>query len=94
MGYVVNHYRKVSTAVGLKNVTDHNSRTGIYDADGNVLDGVALPSWVSHPELEKLNEGDKTCGLEERLPCHRGHVLSLSRVVSDTHPQGVESVFY
>lgn len=63
MAKIVDHYRKVVTAPGLKAVGKHNAREDAYDQAGNPVPG----KWakiLSHPERRELNEYSTTTGVE------------------------------
>lgn len=51
---IVCHARKIKTAVGLANVSTHNSRLNIYGDSGELLD---KPDWLTNLDKAHLNEG-------------------------------------
>lgn len=51
---IVCHARKIKTAVGLANVSTHNSRLNIYGDSGELLD---KPDWLTNLGKAHLNEG-------------------------------------
>lgn len=58
MGHkVVAHARKIKTTVGLANVAAHNSRRGVYDGRGAIIE--PKPDWISRLDRAHLNEGDE-----------------------------------
>jgi len=56
MEYLVAHCRRIKTAVGLRNVASHNSRTAVYDEKFRPLG--KTPDYID-PASGKYNEGDR-----------------------------------
>lgn len=70
MAMIVQHYRKIKTGAGLRNVAAHNQRDKIYDDDGNLVKNPDLfDKWI-HPEYQIENhhthKDEKTTVLERR----------------------------
>lgn len=56
MGHkLVAHFRKVKTGAGLSAVVTHNSRLGVYNSEGAILDGTEVPDYIKHPEAGRHN---------------------------------------
>lgn len=82
MAMIVQHYRKIKTGAGLKNVAAHNERSKAYDEKGNPIQNPQLVGPWLHPEnkdwnfhshksekgsvLERRSEGIKLANLSRR----------------------------
>lgn len=53
---VVQHYRKIKTGVGLRNVAAHNAREKVYDETGKLIENDQLTGKWIHPEFARLNK--------------------------------------
>ena len=53
--FQVQHYRKIQTAVGLRNVTAHNMRHNIYDKEGNEIANEQKDAKWYDPEMAHHN---------------------------------------
>ena len=95
MPMVVQHYRKIKTAVGLMNVAAHNLREKVYDADGKLIENPQLTGKWLHPEHEKLNQHThkdaKSSILERRSEGIK--LANLSRKPQKNAAHAVEAVF-
>jgi hypothetical protein len=93
MGYVVAHFRKVKTLVGLTAVANHNSRGQIYGNQGELLGDP--PEWLVNLDQASLNEGPE--GIQgETILRRRNEIIreaELSRKPQKNAAAAIEAVF-
>lgn len=93
--FEVQHYRKIKTAVGLRNVAAHNKRHAIYDEDGKELvNRQTVGDWYN-PENAIWNQYDDLESPETilKLRADRIKQANLARLPQKNAAYAIEGVF-
>lgn len=93
--FEVQHYRKIKTAVGLRNVAAHNLRHAIYDENGKELENrQTIANWYS-PENALWNQYDALESPETilKLRADRIKQANLARLPQKNAAFAIEGVF-
>lgn len=95
MPMIVQHYRKIKTGAGLRNVAAHNERQKVYDDDGKLLDNPQLVGKWLHPEHQTENlhthKDEKSSVLERRSETIK--LANLSRKPQKNAAYAIEANF-
>ena len=65
--FQVQHYRKIQTAVGLRNVVAHNMREKVYDKEGNEIANEQETEKWYNPDMAHLNQYTKDIEKAEQV---------------------------
>lgn len=93
--FEVQHYRKIKTAVGLRNVAAHNQRHAIYDENGKPLEnGQTKGDWYN-PENAIWNQYDDLSSPENILKMRSDRIkqADLARLPQKNAAFAIEGVF-
>lgn len=93
--FEVQHYRKIKTAVGLRNVAAHNKRHAIYGEDGKALENRQTVGDWYNPENAIWNQYDDLASPETilKLRADRIKQADLARLPQKNAAFAVEGVF-
>jgi hypothetical protein len=94
--YQVQHYRKIQTAVGLRNVVAHNMRHGIYDEKGKEISNLQTSEKWYDPTMAEQNKYSSDIKNPEQVLKKRDDKIknaNLKRKVQKNSSYAIEGVF-